>query len=470
MIDGTNTLPVHLRRAGPSDQDAVRPSTAAAFNCTTSTFSYDYSKPDQMVETYPDGAAVTYTTDDGGNLMGVSVPAQSDGSPAFKTASTLPNTMATQGSSTAASSGTREQRDDGDAALRNAVPRRADRLHVQRAGGRSRRQYDVRLRPGLLHREHGQLGDELAAGSAAGRLRGPGRPSTATCSTRTGTCSPTARACPPRCTPHYGYNGGGVGQPVTEPSGSGTAGVRLTSYSGDYTTSGPNSIADGTYAYNADGQPTSISASNGPLSSPTTVSWTLGYGTNGEINSVSTTAPNPSNTPGSGPQYTYDAAGDLTAADVEPPYQTLTQAGVQWTFAYNDAGPARHRHAGRRRRCHQLRLQRRRHARLRDRHPRREHGRVDQADLGSADRVARAGRGRFQRGLPPALLLGQRRPRHGAEHRRRPQRDRLRLPRQPERHPDDDDRHRRQDGRRVLHRSRTATTSTGCWTTRAWEC
>jgi YD repeat-containing protein len=336
MIDGTNTYLYTYDTRGrlTKVQSTVN---GCSVSCTTSTFSYDFSKPDEMIETYPDGAVVTDTTDDGGNLMGVSVPAQSDGSPAFKTASTVPNTLATQGSSTAASSGTASN-------ATTALPP-----------------------SGTLYPD-GQIGymfNEPVAGPGGSTTFASGQAFYTASMANSATGSqpdPPQAAYEAQADDHgnllaenwnvlpnssstsasmhtlYGYNGGGAGQPVSEPSGSGTAGVRLTSYNGDYTMPGSDSIADGTYAYNGDGQPTSISASQGTTSSPTTVSWTLGYGSNGELNSVATTAPNPSNTPGSAGQYTYDAAGDLTAADVEPPYQTLTRAGVQYTFAYNDAG------------------------------------------------------------------------------------------------------------------------------------
>ena len=336
MIDGTNTYLYTYDARGrlTKVQSTVN---GCSFNCTVSTFSYDYSKPDQMVETYPDGAVVTYTTDDGGNLMGVSVPAQSDGSPAFKTTSTVPNTLATQGSSNAASSGTASN------AMTSMPP------------------------SGTLYPD-GQIGymfNEPVAGPGGSTTFASGQAFYTASMANSATSSqpdppqaayeaqadvngnlldenwnvlPDSSSVAASMHTYYGYNGGGAGQPVTEPSGSGTAGVRLTSYSGDYTMSGSESIADGTYAYNGDGQPTSITASQGTTSSPTTVSWTLGYGSTGEIDSVATTAPNPSNTPGTAGQYTYDAAGDLTAADVEPRYQTLTRAGEQWTFAYNDAG------------------------------------------------------------------------------------------------------------------------------------
>lgn len=313
-----------------------------SFNCKSSIFKYNYSTPDQLVETYPDGAVVTYKTDDGGNLMSLSVPAQSDGSPAFKTTSSLPNTLVTQGSSSAASSGTSSN------ANTSMMP--SGTLYPDGEFG-------------YLFNEPGKTtlgshptfatGDALytasMANSASASNPSPPQGAYEAQSDYNGNLLeelwdtlPTSGSVTSTMHQFYGYNGGTVDAPVSEPSGSATAGVRLTSYNADYTLSNTLTTygAIGSYKYNAAGQPTSITAES-EISSPTsqtTVSWTLGYNSGGEIDSVSTTAPNPSNTPSSGPQFAYDAAGDLTSADVEPPYQNLTQAGKQLTFAYNDAG------------------------------------------------------------------------------------------------------------------------------------
>ena len=100
MTDGQGKHQYTYDNQGRLVRQETDPTTGAA-----AVFTYNYSTPNQLLETYPDGAAITYKTDDGGNLLSLSVPAQKDGSPAFKTGSTLPNTLVTQGSSSAATSG-----------------------------------------------------------------------------------------------------------------------------------------------------------------------------------------------------------------------------------------------------------------------------------------------------------------------------------------------------------------------------
>jgi YD repeat-containing protein len=305
-----------------------------SFNCTSSIFKYDYSTPNQLKETYPDGAVITYRTDDGGNLMSVSVPAQSDGSPKFQATSTLPNTLVTQGSSSSATAGTSSN------AMSSMTP--SGTMYPDGQFG-----YKFNEPSSLAGHTTFATGEAfysaaLANSASSSSPDPPQGAYEAQADTNGNLLEELWHALPDSSNIRssmamdYGYNGAGVELPVSESSG---AGVRLTSYQSDYSTSASSTTyyGEGSYTYNAAGQPTSISTSSGTTTGTTTVKWTLGYATNGEINSVSTTAPNPSNT-GSAPTFAYDNAGNLTSADVQPPYQAMTQAGKQWTFAYNDAG------------------------------------------------------------------------------------------------------------------------------------
>ncbi len=65
------------------------------------------------------------------------------------------------------------------------------------------------------------------------------------------------------------------------------------------------------------------------------MSWTLGYASNGEINSVSSTATTDT---GQAPQYGYDRAGNLTESYLAPPHASLVSSGTDWTFKYDNAG------------------------------------------------------------------------------------------------------------------------------------
>ncbi|HEV3310490.1 MAG TPA: DUF6531 domain-containing protein, partial [Chloroflexota bacterium] len=297
-------------------------------------FSYDYSTPGQFSETYPDGATITYLTDDGGNLMGISVPAQSDGSPAFDTGNMLPTTAVTQGATAAATAGTDAggvtpimpggtlfpdmmigytfNQPQGNAAGTPTVSSGTAFYAAGMANSASSSNPDPPQAAYVAEADHN--GNLL--GEQWGVLPTPGGDSSG-------------------MTLKYGYNGGGLETAVGESGNAGAfqGGVRLTSWSSGYQSVQGQDSQFGTYAYNGDGNPTFITAGlSGELN------WKLTYNASGEISSVSTNAPDPSNT-SAPPVFAYDNAGNMTqAGSVEGPRSTLGQAGADWTFAYNDAG------------------------------------------------------------------------------------------------------------------------------------
>jgi YD repeat-containing protein len=303
-------------------------------------FSYNYSTPGQLDETYPDGTTVTYHTDDGGNLLGISVPKQSDGSPAFQTGNMLPTTAVTQGSSDAATS------DASTSGSSQSAP--AGTLYPDGLLGYTFNQ----------PQSNSSGADTLASGTAfytasmanSANSSNPDPPQAGyiaesdlngnLLSERWLTVAAPAAGQGNEMTLDYGYNGGGDEMPASEGT---NAGVQLTSWSSTYDPSGSNDLQTGSYQYDADGNPTSIqnSGANGVRY------WNFTYNDSGEIQSV-TTNEDPSNT-NQQPVFSYDQAGDMTQAgsvispilssDPSNPLSAMQDDnGYQWTFSYNDAG------------------------------------------------------------------------------------------------------------------------------------
>jgi YD repeat-containing protein len=329
MTDGVGTTSYSYDSQGRLLTADTAPTAGGSQN-----FSYDYSTPGQFSETYPDGATITYHTDDGGNLMGISVPAQSDGSPAFDTGNMLPTTAVTQGSTSSATAGT----DTGGVTpimpggtlypdtmigyTFNQPQRNAAGTPTVTSGTAF---YSASMaNSATTSNPEPPQGAYVAESDLNGNLLGE----------QWGTL-PTPGGSGSEMTMKYGYNGGGLETAVKETGNKGAArgGVQLTSWSSGYQSVQGQDSQYGTYAYNGDGNPTFITAGlSGQLN------WNLKYNSTGEISSVSTNAPDPSNT-SMAPVFSYDKAGNMTqAGSVEGPRSTLEQAGADWTFAYNDAG------------------------------------------------------------------------------------------------------------------------------------
>jgi len=294
-------------------------------------FSYDYSTPGQFSETYPDGAIITYHTDDGGNLLGISVPAQSDGSPAFDTGNMLPTTAVTQGSTPSATAGTDASgvtpvMPGGTLYPDMTIGYTFNQPQANAAGTPTVTSGTAFYSATTVNNSSSSNPDPpqgayVAESDLNGNLLGE----------QWGTL-PTPGGSASLMTMKYGYNGGGLETAVKETAGKG-GGVQLTSWSSGYQSPQGQDSQYGTYAYNGDGNPTFITAGlSGQLD------WQLKYNSTGEISSVSTNAPNPANT-SQAPVFAYDNAGDMTqAGSIVAPRSTLEQAGTDWTFAYNDAG------------------------------------------------------------------------------------------------------------------------------------
>ena len=311
-------------------------------------FSYDYSTPGEISETYPDHTAVTYHTDDGGNLLGISVPAQSDGSPAFKTGNMLPTTGVTQGATqiaaaaaTAATGGTTPEAPsgtlypDGLLAYTFTQPQTNSQGAATMASGTAFYTASMANSANSSNPDPPQ-GAYIAEADYNGNLL----------SERWLTVPANGQTQGNEMTLDYGYNGGAVETPVLEGS---DAGVQLTGWSSTYNTPTSQSQQSGSYTYDTDGNPTVIT--NNGLSG--NWHWNFGYNDAGEIASVTTNAPNPNNT-GQAPAFSYDRAGDMTQAGGIPSPGMATSSGsaiqgrqfggftfrssTQWTFSYNDAG------------------------------------------------------------------------------------------------------------------------------------
>ena len=302
-------------------------------------FSYDYSTPGRFSETYPDGATITYHTDDGGNLMGVSVPAQSDGSPAFDTGNMLPTTKVTQGATDSATAGSSAGAVTPNAPSGTLYP---DMLigytfnepHADSIGTATLTSGTAFYSAGMANSTTSSnpeppQGVYIAQSDLNGNLLNEQWATLPAPGATVGTVMNM----------EYGYNAGALNSAVDETSTNGSGdqgGVQLTSWSSSYSSVQTMDQEAGSYAYNGDGNPTMVTT--GPQGQQG-LSWAPYYDSTGEITSVWTNAPNPANTPNSDPVFSYDNSGDMTQAGaVEPAGHTLQQAGTAWKFLYNDAG------------------------------------------------------------------------------------------------------------------------------------
>ncbi len=330
MSDGTGTTTYTYDSQGR----LLSADTALSSGGGKQDFSYNYAHPGRYSERYPDGAVVTYHTDDGGNLMGISVPAQSDGSPAFATGNMLATTAVSRGATSAATAGTNTGAVTpiapggtlGPDTLidytfnqpqNNAMgtPTTMSGTAFYSAGAANSTSSSNPVPPQGAYVAESDLNGNLL-GEQWATLPAPG--------SSNGT----------EMTMTYGYNGGTLDTAAKETTNGGDqGGVQLTSWSSNYQTQQSQDAQSGSYAYNGDGNPTSITAGSNQ-----SLHWDMSYDSKGEISSLTTNAPNPSNT-NSAPVAAYDNAGNMTdAGAVEAPRTSLEQAGIDWKFAYNDAG------------------------------------------------------------------------------------------------------------------------------------
>jgi trimeric autotransporter adhesin len=278
------------------------------------TFSYDYTHPGKIVETYPDGTAITYSVDDALNLMGVQVGQQ--GNPGYVAASYVRNAQR-QKTAIAMSNGvleTRQLDQTGnvlDQALQLAGSKLADdaftydsvqnRLsQVDNVGGTATTNqygYDATNRLNAFSSSTG-LSPLLATGAPATLTPPAAGPSPASSTapapflptSATSSPSTSSAAIKPALTPAYTYDG--VGNQRTAVSGAGTT----------------------AYAYNAADQITSQSGPGG------TTTWQ--YDHNGDVTQVTR--------PGSTQTFTYDAAAHLVGVTTTP--------GAAVTYTYDGDG------------------------------------------------------------------------------------------------------------------------------------